>query len=62
MVTHCSILAWRIPWIEEPAENKTHTKVIHEWRVENSWNGEKNPGVAYFALANKVLGASFPGS
>ena len=20
MVTHCSILAWKIPWIEEPGE------------------------------------------
>ena len=48
MATHSSILAWRIPWIEEPGglqskglqrvrhEYATNTKVIHSERVKSS--------------------------
>ena len=33
MVTHSSILAWRIPWIEEPGELQTigSQRVRHDW-------------------------------
>ena len=27
MTTHCSILAWRIPWTEEPGANQNHDEV-----------------------------------
>ena len=33
MVTHCSILAWRIPWTEEPGrlQSKGSQRVGHNW-------------------------------
>ena len=33
MVTHCSILAWRIPWTEEPGrlQSMGHTQSRHDW-------------------------------
>ena len=33
METHCSILAWRIPWTEEPGElqSKGSQRVRHDW-------------------------------
>ena len=33
MATHSSILAWRIPWTEEPGGLQT----IELWRVEHDW-------------------------
>ena len=33
MATHSSILAWRIPWTEEP--DGLHSK--KSWRVEHDW-------------------------
>ena len=34
MATHSSILAWRIPWTEEPGGLQS----IGSWRVEHDWN------------------------
>ena len=33
MATHCSIIAWRIPWIEEPGglQSMGYQKVRHNW-------------------------------
>ena len=45
MATHSSILAWRIPWTEEPGGHSLWGyRVGHNWAsntnsfVENSWN------------------------
>ena len=35
MATHCSILAWRIPWIEEPCGATVHG-------VAKSWTRQSN--------------------
>ena len=34
MATHPSILAWRIPWIEEPGglQSMMSQRVLHDWR------------------------------
>ena len=34
MTTHCSILAWRIPWTEEPGELQSDT-------IEANWHTHK---------------------
>ena len=33
MATHCSVLAWRIPWTEEPGglQSMGSQRVRHEW-------------------------------
>ena len=31
MATHCSILAWRIPWMEEPGRQATVHGVAKNW-------------------------------
>ena len=54
MATHCSIRAWRIPWIEEPDElqsfrsqrvghewvTNTFTLLFHMYKMENFWYHE----------------------
>ena len=39
MVTHCSILAWRIPWTEEPGglQSMELQKAGHNWATELNW-------------------------
>ena len=34
MATHCSILAWRIPWTEEPGGLQS----MGSWRVGHNWS------------------------
>ena len=38
MATHCSILAWRIPWTEEPGgpQSPGSQRVRHGWRIGGS--------------------------
>ena len=42
MATHSSILAWRIPWTEEPGglQSMGSQKVRHDW-VTNTWKRKK---------------------
>ena len=44
MATHSSILAWRIPWTEEPGglQSMGSQRVRHEWVTEHSC---AHPGV-----------------
>ena len=39
MVTHSSILAWRIPWTEEPGELQSMglQRVKHDWATNTLW-------------------------
>ena len=48
MATHSSILAWRIPWTEEPSglQSKGSQRVGHNWRI--------NTGKAYSSIFWKV--------
>ena len=38
MATHSSILAWRIPWTEEPGGNTVH-RVAESDTTEATWHG-----------------------
>ena len=39
MATHSSVLAWRVPWTEEPGELKTTgTHRCHMYMSEAGWN------------------------
>ena len=47
MVTLSSILAWEIPWVEEPGrlQSMGSHRVGHDWVTENAWGlikGEKS--------------------
>ena len=39
MATHSSIIAWRIPWTEEPGglESMGSQRVGHHWAIEHDW-------------------------
>ena len=62
MKTHCSILAWRIPWTEEPGglqsielQRVRHTKVTEYKSIKTkkqSYNVGKN---LVFSLSNSLL-------
>ena len=43
MATHSSILAWEIPWTEEPGglQSKGHTESDMTERLNNNYMGEK---------------------
>ena len=38
MATHCSILAWRIHWVEEPSSATVYgvTRVGHDWATKHT--------------------------
>ena len=38
VTTHCSILAWRIPWTEEPGRSTGSQRVRHNWATEHTHN------------------------
>ena len=42
MATHSSILAWRIPWTEEPGglQSMGSQRVGHDWATELNWTEE----------------------
>ena len=40
MATHSSILAWRIPWTEEPGEPGELQRVGHDWLTNTFSEGE----------------------
>ena len=44
MATHSSILAWRIPWTEEPdqLQSRPFQRVIHDWITEYDVKGRQN--------------------
>ena len=46
MTTHSSILAWRIPWTEEPGEVQSlaSQRVRHDWKTNPSWKWRGSPG------------------
>ena len=45
MATHCSILAWRIPWTEETdrLQSMGLQTVGHEWVTFTSWRRDRLP-------------------
>ena len=53
MATHCSILAWRIPWTEEPGwlQSMGSQRVKHIW-VTNAFTEENIVKVVYTKLLN----------
>ena len=56
MATHYSILAWRIPWTEEPRDHKesdTTEQLTHNWDVQVylfSKGGNRRQGLSLFHL------------
>ena len=54
MATHSSILAWRIPWTEEPGGRQSmgSQRVRHEWVTEHSCT---HPGVYIQKKLHKVV-------
>ena len=52
MAIHSSILAWKIPWVEEPSrlQSMGPQRVGYDWETEHTHIGEKNsPGKSQFA-------------
>ena len=45
MATHSSILAWRIPWTEEPGglQSLGSQRVGHDWACTNKWETPSSP-------------------
>ena len=41
--THSSILAWEIPWIEEPGRLQGHRRVRHNWETKQQWDENSLP-------------------
>ena len=50
MATHSSILAWRIPWTEEPGrlQSMRSERVGHEWATELAFSNQKPQTTAKF--------------
>ena len=46
MATHSSILAWRIPWTEEPGglQSRGSQRVRHDWALQQRTEGRKRGG------------------
>ena len=60
MTTRSSILAWKIPWIEEPvngvAKSQTHLSTHAQLRVERSLNsGLSASKMQVFSMLNTFL-------
>ena len=53
MATHSSILAWRIPWTEEPVELMGLQTVGHDWETNTSWE-TTDVGSFSFILPKKI--------
>ena len=51
MATHCSTIAWKIPWTEEPGrlQSMGSQRVGHDWATSLSLNPK------YFLLTSKIL-------
>ena len=49
MATHSSILAWRIPWTEEPVglQSMGSQRVRHDWATKHAHNPH-DPQFSYF--------------
>ena len=47
MATHSSILAWRIPWTEEPGRLQPmgSQRVRHDWATNTSWWPQQDMGI-----------------
>ena len=45
MATHSSILAWRIPWTEEPGglQSTGSQRVRHDWASDLTWESKRIP-------------------
>ena len=52
MATHSSILAWRIPWTEEPGglQSLGSQRVGHDWATQHSVEPEVKESVAWIPL------------
>ena len=49
MATHCSILAWRIPWTEEPGglQSMESQRVGHDWATNAREDISQDPGLFF---------------
>ena len=54
MATHCSILAWRVPWTEEPGglQNIGLRRVRHNWVTEHSLVHSPQPQTSELLVCN----------
>ena len=61
MATHSSILAWRIPWSEEPGRLRStgSQRVGHDWATSLSLLETKHPGTLCFPLLLDPLFLTF---
>ena len=54
MATHPSILAWEIPWTEEPSES--HSVISDSFRLHGLWNSPgQNLGVGSLSLLQGIF-------
>ena len=57
MATHSSVLAWRIPWIEEPGgmQSMGSQRVGQDWATNNQWSGSsRGTGFHLFRVVSLV--------
>ena len=54
MVTHSSVLAWRIPWTEGPGEAAVYGVAKSLTRLRNHHIALQNPTLAEFALVELI--------
>ena len=61
MATHSSILAWKIPWTEEPGrlQSMGSQRVGHDWATELNWRWE-HAGVRWQWDSILLLGFTYP--
>ena len=59
MATHSSILAWRIPWTEEPGGlwSIALQRVRHDWTTNTSLHMRKRKGLIYSTSLSKAAAA-----
>ena len=59
MATHSSILAWRIPWTEEPGglQSIALQRVRHDWTTNTSLHMRKLKGLIYSTSLSKAAAA-----
>ena len=55
MATHCSILAWRSPWTEEPGELHTVHEITKSDTTESDWHTHKTQEFHNFCFRTKCL-------
>ena len=57
MATHSSILAWRIPWTEEPGglQSMGSQSVGYDWATELNWTDALSNQISRSVMSDSVL-------